>query len=76
MCSYATILVINLIMFFPLADDWKLDQIRWNSDAIHFLPKKIQFFKSNINYVLDTENGPSRDFKKHVYQLLDLNKDR
>ena len=24
-----------------------------------------------VYYILDTENGPSKDFKKHVYQLLD-----
>ena len=64
MCSYATILVVNLIMFFPLADDWKLDQIRWKSDAVHLFPKKIQFLKEILaSYILNTENGPSRDFK-------------
>ena len=45
MCSYAAILVVNLIMFFPLADDWKSDQIRWKSDAVHLLPKRSSFLK-------------------------------
>ena len=67
---YATILVVNLIMYFPLADDWKSDQIRWKNDAVHLLPKKDPVFRKRY-YILDTDNGPSRDFKKHVYQLLD-----
>lgn len=37
---------------------------------LHICCLKNPVFRKRY-YVLDTENGPSRDFKKHVYQLLD-----
>ena len=51
---YATILVVNLIMYFPLADDWKSDQIRWKNDAVHLLPNQYlrQFVVNSIYFYM------------------------
>ena len=62
-CMYTLFLAMK-------TDDWKSDQIRWKTDAVHLLPKKNPVLRKRY-YILDTENGPSKDFKKHVYQLLD-----
>ena len=61
---------IAVICMVLLTDDWKSNQIRWINDAVHLLPKKNPVFRKRY-FILDTENGPSREFKKHVYQPLD-----
>ena len=55
---------------YQLTEDWKADQIRWVNNGVKQLPKKSPVVKKTY-FLLDTENGQTDGFRKHVYQLLD-----
>ena len=50
-------------------NDWKCDQYRWANNGTVQLPRSKPIVKKSY-YAIDTPEGLSNDFRKHVYVLL------
>lgn len=61
--------ITNNHKLFPV-DDWRCDQFRWVNQGVTKLPRKGPKLKK-LYFDTDTPNGPSKEFQRHGYQLLD-----
>lgn len=52
-----------------LLEDWRCDQHRWINQGVKMLPQKNPCVRKSC-FIVDTPNGPSKDFGKHAYQLI------
>ena len=50
-------------------DDWKSDQYRWANNGVIKLPRSKPLVQKSY-FSIDTPEGRSNDFTRHVYVLL------
>ena len=67
--SYVNAVCQRMLISDFFLEDWRCDQHRWINQGVKMLPKSNPRLRKSY-FVVDTLNGPSKDFGKHAYQLI------